>query len=176
MKSSGELSSALPILRLHPLSPFSATDSFSGGRSTSNLKQRGTSKKIHCPLRVRESLSSHDCDIYHGYALIRQESTLFPASHPGTGSTRRILLISPFRLPSILALDFRFHCAFCPAPASVFLRRKNFCRICVSRWRTSYYRALLRRGITVTSLTFFIFLLSSSSHISSRFFFRDLFL
>lgn len=99
---------------------------FSGGRSTSNLKQRGTSKKIHCPLRVRESLSSHDCDIYHGYALIRQESTLL-SPHPGTGSTRRILLISPFRLPSILALGLPLSLrAFCLALASVLLPQEKF--------------------------------------------------
>lgn len=46
-------------------------------------------------------------------------------------------------------------CAFCLAPTSVLFRRENFCRICASRWRASYYRLLLRPGITGDVFNFF---------------------
>lgn len=79
------------------------------------------------PLRVRESLSSHDCDIYRGYALIRQESTLLssrtPELAPRDGSIS--FLLSVWR-PSSLWTSASTAPSVSPPSDSVFFRRKKF--------------------------------------------------
>lgn len=111
--------------------PTFASISFITIPSTSNLNHRGTSKKVHRSLHVRESLNSHNRDIYRGYALIRQElSSMYlpPLALLGTVSSRPSYsyLTFIFELPFSLCLLplgnlYHFRC--------LLLQKKNFCRI-----------------------------------------------
>lgn len=142
-----------------PLSPSLLFHS----RSTSNLNHRGISKKVHRFLRVRESLNLHDCDIYRGYALIRQElPSTYPVSHPWTASSRPILLILIWRSSSLWTSVFTMPSAFgglLPTFAVFFCFEEKFLQ---GTRPAVFHREIMARSLALAHGCFIASLLSRS--------------